>query len=57
VPSIVKRVLGGTMFVIVLAYILIAGRGSNEAQAVEWAAGVDRMPEGASRRETVDRWT
>jgi uncharacterized membrane protein SpoIIM required for sporulation len=41
VPSIVKRVVGGVMFGIVLSYILLAGRGSAEAAAVERAEGID----------------
>jgi uncharacterized membrane protein (UPF0136 family) len=35
VPSLVKRIVGGAMFLIVLAYILVAGRGSARAEAVE----------------------
>jgi uncharacterized membrane protein SpoIIM required for sporulation len=42
VPSIVKRVVGSAMFVVVLTYILVAGRGSDEAAAVERAEGIDR---------------
>ncbi len=30
------------MFVVVLTYILVAGRGSDEAAAVERAEGIDR---------------
>jgi uncharacterized membrane protein SpoIIM required for sporulation len=41
VPSIVKRVVGGVMFAIVLAYVLLAGRGSAEAAAAERAGGID----------------
>ena len=42
IPSIVKRIVGGTMFVVVLAYVLVAGRGSDAAEAAERAAGVER---------------
>ena len=36
-PDIVKRVVGGVMLFLVLSYILLAGRGSDEAQALERA--------------------
>jgi uncharacterized membrane protein SpoIIM required for sporulation len=32
IPSLVKRIVGGVMFCIVLAYILLAGRGSETAR-------------------------
>jgi uncharacterized membrane protein SpoIIM required for sporulation len=43
IPSLVKRIVGGVMFTIVMSYILLAGRGSKEAEALEHAEG--------------DRWT
>jgi uncharacterized membrane protein SpoIIM required for sporulation len=42
VPSLIKRIVGGGVFAIVLAYILLAGRGSKEAAAFEQAQGSDR---------------
>jgi uncharacterized membrane protein SpoIIM required for sporulation len=41
-PSLVKRIVGGVMFTLVMAYITLAGRGSDEAAAAERAEGVDR---------------
>jgi uncharacterized membrane protein SpoIIM required for sporulation len=40
-PSIVKRVVGGVMLLVVLAYVFFAGRGSAEAAAIERAGGID----------------
>jgi hypothetical protein len=42
VPSLVKRVVGAVLFAIVAAYIGLAGRGSEEAAALERAQGSDR---------------
>jgi uncharacterized membrane protein SpoIIM required for sporulation len=42
VPSLVKRVVGAVLFGIVACYIALAGRGSNEAEALERAARSDR---------------
>jgi uncharacterized membrane protein SpoIIM required for sporulation len=42
VPSTVKRAVGAVMLSIVLAYILLAGRGSERAAALERAEGIDR---------------
>jgi uncharacterized membrane protein SpoIIM required for sporulation len=42
VPSLVKRIVGGGVLAIVLSYILLAGRGSKEAAALEQAQGSDR---------------
>jgi uncharacterized membrane protein SpoIIM required for sporulation len=41
-PSIVKRSVGGFMFLLVVAYILLAGRGSDAAAEAERAEGIDR---------------
>jgi uncharacterized membrane protein SpoIIM required for sporulation len=41
-PSVVKRSVGGAMFLIVMAYILLAGRGSDQAAEAERAEGIDR---------------
>jgi uncharacterized membrane protein SpoIIM required for sporulation len=41
-PAVVKRSVGGAMFLIVLSYIVFAGRGSEQAAAVERAEGIDR---------------
>jgi uncharacterized membrane protein SpoIIM required for sporulation len=41
-PAVVKRSVGAVMFVLVLAYIVLAGRGSKEAADVERAEGIDR---------------
>jgi uncharacterized membrane protein SpoIIM required for sporulation len=42
VPSPVKRAVGAVLFAIVAAYIGVAGRGSDEAAALERAQGSDR---------------
>jgi uncharacterized membrane protein SpoIIM required for sporulation len=42
VPTIVKRSVGAAMFLLVMAYILLAGRGSDQAAASEQAEGIDR---------------
>jgi uncharacterized membrane protein SpoIIM required for sporulation len=41
-PAIVKRSVGGAMFVLVMAYIVLAGRGSDAAADAERAEGIDR---------------
>lgn len=41
-PAVVKRSVGGAMFLVVMAYIVLAGRGSDQAAAVEKAEGIDR---------------
>jgi uncharacterized membrane protein SpoIIM required for sporulation len=41
-PAVVKRSVGTVMFLIVMAYIVLAGRGSEQAAAVERAEGIDR---------------
>jgi len=41
-PALVKRAVGAAMFLVVTAYILLAGRGSDQAAAVERAEGIDR---------------
>jgi uncharacterized membrane protein SpoIIM required for sporulation len=41
-PVLVKRGVGVAMFVIVTTYILLAGRGSDQAAAAERAEGIDR---------------
>jgi uncharacterized membrane protein SpoIIM required for sporulation len=42
VPSIVKRIVGAVLFVILALYIALAGRRSDEAAALERAQGSDR---------------
>jgi uncharacterized membrane protein SpoIIM required for sporulation len=42
VPSLVKRVVGAVLFGIVVCYIALGGRGSDEAAAMERAEGSDR---------------
>ncbi len=42
VPSMVKRVAGSAMFVAVLAYVVVVGRRSRGAAALERAEGIDR---------------
>lgn len=41
-PAVVKRTVGAVMFLLVMAYIVFAGRGSQEAAEVERAEGIDR---------------
>jgi uncharacterized membrane protein SpoIIM required for sporulation len=41
-PAIVKRSVGGAMFLVVMSYVVLAGRGSREAAAVEREEGIDR---------------
>jgi uncharacterized membrane protein SpoIIM required for sporulation len=41
-PAVVKRGVGGFMFLLVLAYVLLAGRGSDQAAEAEREEGVDR---------------
>jgi uncharacterized membrane protein SpoIIM required for sporulation len=42
VPSLVKRIVGAALFAIVVCYIALGGRGSDEAAAMERAEGSDR---------------
>jgi len=41
-PSVVKRTVGGIMFLLVVSYIVLAGRGSERATALERAQESDR---------------
>jgi uncharacterized membrane protein SpoIIM required for sporulation len=41
-PAVVKRSVGAAMFLIVMTYILLAGRGSDQAAEAERAEGIDR---------------
>jgi uncharacterized membrane protein SpoIIM required for sporulation len=41
-PAVVKRTVGAIMFLLVMAYIVFAGRGSAEAAEVERSEGIDR---------------
>ncbi len=41
-PSVVKRGVGAAMFLIVMTYIVLAGRGSDQAAEAERAEGIDR---------------
>jgi uncharacterized membrane protein SpoIIM required for sporulation len=42
VPSAIKRVVGAVLLAVVLCYIALGGRGSDEAAALERAGGSDR---------------
>jgi uncharacterized membrane protein SpoIIM required for sporulation len=41
-PAVVKRTVGGVMFLLVTSYMVLAGRGSDRAAAFERGEGIDR---------------